>query len=76
MLVGPTGGGKTACYEVLADVMNTMRLKGHPDNSFQKVRSQILNPKAITMGELYGEINMASQEWSDGLASKSLRAAA
>ena len=28
------------------------------------------------MGELYGEINMASQEWSDGLASKIMRAAA
>ena len=25
MLVGPTGGGKTTCYEVLADAMTTLR---------------------------------------------------
>jgi dynein heavy chain len=25
MIIGPTGGGKTACYEVLADVMTTLR---------------------------------------------------
>jgi len=34
MLVGPTGGGKTSCYEVLADVMTEMRNKNHPDRSF------------------------------------------
>ena len=28
------------------------------------------------MGELYGEVNQASQEWFDGLASKVIRAAA
>jgi len=31
MLVGPTGGGKTTCYEVLADVMTTLREEKHPD---------------------------------------------
>ena len=76
MLVGPTGGGKTSCYEVLADVMCEMRARNHPDRSFQKVNKQILNPKAISMGELYGEVNLSSQEWSDGLASKIMRAAA
>jgi dynein heavy chain len=34
MLVGPTGGGKTTCYEVLADVMTTLRHEKHPDKSF------------------------------------------
>lgn len=34
MLVGPTGGGKTTCYEVLADVMTTLREQNHPDRSF------------------------------------------
>jgi len=28
------------------------------------------------MGELYGEVNLTSQEWSDGLASKMMRASA
>jgi dynein heavy chain, axonemal len=76
MLVGPTGGGKTAVYEVLADVMTTLRAANHPDRSFQTVHKQVLNPKAITMGQLYGEVDYISQEWFDGLASKVMRAAA
>ena len=32
-----------------------------------------LNPKSITMGELYGEENPDTKEWTDGLASKILR---
>jgi dynein heavy chain len=50
MLVGETGGGKTNVYEVLADVMTTLRNENHPDKKFQVVVKQLLNPKAITMG--------------------------
>jgi dynein heavy chain len=76
MLVGPTGGGKTKCYEVLSDVMTTLRLANHPDKSFQLVKKIIFNPKAITMGQMYGEVDYNSQEWYDGLASKIMRSAA
>lgn len=34
MLVGPTGGGKTTCYETLADVMTTLRKNNHKDRAF------------------------------------------
>ena len=34
MLVGPTGGGKTSCYEVLADVMTTLREQNDPSPTF------------------------------------------
>ena len=76
MLVGPTGGGKTTCYEVLQHTMASLRAKGSKDDRFQSVKKNILNPKAISMGELYGEVNPISQEWHDGLASKVMRAAA
>ena len=76
MLVGPTGGGKTQCYEVLSDVMTTLRMANHPDKSFQLVKKIIFNPKAITMGQMYGEVDYNSQEWFDGLASKIMRSAA
>lgn len=33
----------------------------------------MVNPKSVTMGELYGEIDLLSQEWSDGLLSSIMR---
>jgi len=77
MIVGPTGGGKTKCYEVLADSMTALRNeKKSEDVRYQQVRTEVLNPKSISMGELYGEVNPISQEWKDGLASKIMREAA
>ena len=43
---------------------------------FQIVKKIVLNPKAISMGEMYGEVDFNSQEWCDGLASKVMRNAA
>jgi dynein heavy chain len=60
MLVGPTGAGKTTCYKVLEHVMTSLKVKGSKDDRFQMVKKIILNPKAITMGELYGEVNPIS----------------
>ena len=34
-----------------------------------------MNPKSISMGELYGEEHPDTKEWTDGLASKILRKA-
>lgn len=41
----------------------------------QTVKVEVLNPKCITMGELYGEFNPLTQEWHDGLASTIMRRA-
>lgn len=75
MLVGFTGSGKTTCYEILKHVMTYEREKPNPNPSevYQKVTYQVLNPKAISMGELYGQVDLATQEWTDGLASKIMR---
>jgi dynein heavy chain len=75
MLVGSTGSAKTTAYEILEDTMNYLREKGDPDKSYQFVKKIILNPKAISMNEMYGYVN-SSQEWFDGLASKVMRVAA
>jgi len=72
-LVGPAGTGKSTCYQILAALMTNLREKKSPNEQFQKVRYQILNPKSITMGELYGEFNPLTQEWHDGLASSIMR---
>ncbi|XP_069500104.1 dynein axonemal heavy chain 1 [Ambystoma mexicanum] len=77
MLVGPTGSGKTTCYKVLAAAMTS--LKGLPSISggtYEAVRYYILNPKSITMGQLYGEFDMLTHEWTDGILSSLIRGGA
>ena len=77
MIVGATGSGKTTCYEILADTMTALRAEDNSaDARYQLVKTKVLNPKSISMGELYGEVNPISQEWHDGLASKIMREAA
>ncbi|NWQ64257.1 DYH1 protein, partial [Neopipo cinnamomea] len=74
MLVGPTGSGKTKSYEVLAAAMTS--LKGQPAASggnYEAVNYFILNPKSITMGQLYGEFNLLTHEWTDGIFSTLIR---
>lgn len=69
MLVGPTGSGKTTTYSVLQEVCENLHAAGLQDSSefYQPVHTFVLNPKSITMGELYGEVNNLTLEWKDGL---------
>lgn len=53
MIVGPTGGGKTSNYKVLQHAMSSLA----GQDNFQKVHTDILNPKSITMGQLYGYVD-------------------
>ena len=72
-IVGPTGGGKTTCYKVLAAAITSLAEKGFRGDKYDNVVYSVLNPKSVTMGELYGETNSMTQEWCDGLASTILR---
>lgn len=78
MLVGPTGGGKTTVYRALADALLALHeAEGCEANPFfQPVKTYVLNPKSVSMGELYGEANPLTLEWKDGLMALCVRAAA
>ena len=74
MLVGPSGSGKTVNYEVLAAALTMLRNDMKIDDpSYQPTQCHVMNPKSITMGELYGEINLITNEWKDGLLASIVR---
>ncbi|XP_076603478.1 dynein axonemal heavy chain 1 [Chaetodon auriga] len=77
MLVGPSGSGKTKCYEILGAAITA--LKGQPSVSggvYEAVQIYVLNPKSITMGQLYGEYDLLTHEWTDGILSSLIRGGA
>ena len=73
MLVGATGSGKTQCFKILKAAMTALREAANPDPRYQIVEDYVINPKSINMGELFGEVNEYTKEWTDGLASSIMR---
>ena len=74
MLVGPTLSGKTECYKTLAKALT--KLEGQDSVSggqYQAIDIFCLNPKSITMGQLYGEFDLMTHEWTDGILSTLIR---
>ena len=73
MLVGPSMAGKSTVFKTLRDSYTMLRQKGSENPDFQGVEFEILNPKAISMGELYGDFDNFTLEWTDGLAARIMR---
>jgi len=75
MLVGVTATGKTTVSKTLGDALTSIHKEGlHPDvEGYDVVNRFVINPKAITMGELYGEFNLQTNEWTDGVIASIVR---
>ncbi|KAA0188249.1 Dynein heavy chain axonemal, partial [Fasciolopsis buskii] len=71
MIVGKTLSGKSTTWRILQAVHN--ELAKTENSGFEKVHDYALNPKSLSLGELYGEFDLSSNEWSDGVLSSLMR---
>ena len=62
MVVGPTGSGKSVIIGALASALK--------EDSGIPTKLDVINPKMVTLNELYGVLDPDSRDWTDGLLSK------
>ncbi|XP_035872076.1 dynein heavy chain 14, axonemal [Phyllostomus discolor] len=84
MLVGPTCGGKTTVRRILERALMLLPVADSLSPEDEVPMSQIsgrkgkvdicvLNPKCVTLSELYGRLDPNTMEWTDGLLSATIR---
>uniref|UniRef100_A0A2K6CWG4 Dynein axonemal heavy chain 12 n=1 Tax=Macaca nemestrina TaxID=9545 RepID=A0A2K6CWG4_MACNE len=71
MLVGEPFAAKTKVLHVLADTLSLMNEHGYGEE--EKVIYRTVNPKSITMGQLFGQFDPVSHEWTDGIVANTFR---
>lgn len=73
MIVGQTLSGKTKAYQSLAEALGDLAgVRRATMREFQTIY-KIINPKAITLDQLYGSFDPLSHEWSDGVLANIFR---
>ena len=76
MIVGLPFSGKTSAWRVLGDILGLLKERFPDDKRWSKVIPILQNPKSITMGQLYGQFDPVSHEWTDGVIAINYRMAA
>ena len=60
-------------FQNLAQTLINLHKAGLDDPFYQPTHTYVLNPKSITMDELYGGVNKLTLEWHDGLMALTVR---
>ncbi|RKO96077.1 hypothetical protein CAUPRSCDRAFT_12223, partial [Caulochytrium protostelioides] len=68
VLVGPSRTGKTRLWTKFADVLEAMDADVH-------VHTFVVAPKALPREQLFGSLDLATREWTDGVLSHAARSA-
>lgn len=76
MIVGMPYSGKTNAWKVLAESLGLLHEKYPDDSRWTRVVPFVMNPKSVTMGQLYGQFDPVSTEWTDGVLAINYRNAA
>ncbi|XP_055375876.1 dynein axonemal heavy chain 2 [Condylostylus longicornis] len=71
MLIGDSGSAKSVTWKVLQGAFN--RMKAINKEGFENIAVYPINPKALSQAELYGEYNLTTGEWLDGVISSIMR---
>ena len=73
MVVGVASTGKTTVISTLARALGQLNKEGSTDFWHKPVKMEKLNPKSVTLNELFGYTNITTNEWTDGIAAKIIR---
>ncbi|XP_051176804.1 dynein axonemal heavy chain 2 [Leptopilina boulardi] len=71
MIVGKSNTAKSATWTILKNTLTSLNKDGK--QGFNSVYEFPINPKALNLGELYGEYNLSTGEWHDGVISSIMR---
>lgn len=71
MIIGNAGTAKTVTWKTLQGAFCKMKSMSMP--GWENVVVYPINPKSLNLAELYGEYNLGTGEWNDGVLSQIMR---
>ena len=76
MIIGKPWAGKTAAITSLKTAMDKLAAALPTQRNYRSMQQTFINPKALTLGQLYGCFDDVSHEWTDGVLCSRFREAA
>lgn len=69
MLVGKSLTGKSTCWKILQKALTVLSKQENNNDKYHAVRTEVLNPKTVSLNELFGFVDRSTLEWNEGVLS-------